>query len=144
MALATVSVSDVAISNTNQIKHVFAGEEISIGSCVFRSGGPDGQYFNTDADALATAPLDLDGSEYGLSLNEAPGAGAPLAIARSGAEVYLGAGAMFTGFTYFAGNQLGALEDVQPPSGEYGITAGVAIDTGTIALRFHATGIATA
>lgn len=143
MGLATISTSDIFISDTNQIKHVFAGAEISAGSVVYRSGGIDGLYYHADSDALGTAPLDLDGSEYGFTLNEAPGPGAPLAIARSGATIAMGAGNVFNGFTYYAGNNTGALEDVQPPSGEYGIAVGVALDSATLALRFHATGVAT-
>jgi len=142
MATATVTPSTFAIVNTNQIKHVFAGDEIPIATVVYRSGGTDGQYHIADADALSTAPQDLDGSEYGITLNEAPGAGAPLAIARSGAQVTLGAGAMFDSFTYYA-DQNSALNSTQPPSGDYGIVVGVAIDSSTLAIRFQASGVAT-
>lgn len=142
MAELTITAANILLSDSTQARLAIAGEAITIGQLVFRSGGVTGSYFKTDADALATTPEDADGSEYALALSTAAAAGQPLALARSGATVSFGA-ILTVNKTYYAGTTAGAISDTAPASGDFGAVVGTATTTSLMPLRFHGSGVAT-
>ena len=144
MADITITAANVAISNTDQVQSAFAGEAISTGDLIFRSGGNTGNYFLVDIDALATAPEDADGSEYAVALNSAESAGAPVSIARSGSVVSFGSGALTRNSIYRGSVNAGGITADVPASGDFGVMVGFAISSASISLRFQGSGVATA
>ena len=143
MADITVTAADVAIDNTDLTQYGFAGEAITTGQLIFRSGGTTGTWYLVDIDALATAPEDQDGSEYGISLNSAAAAGAPVAYARSGSVVSFG-GVLTTNTIYKGSVNPGGITADATASGDFGVLVGHAISGSQLSLRFQGSGVSTA
>jgi len=143
MADLTITAANVAITDNTKIRHEFCGEAFpSTGSIVCRSGGVGGQYYLADQDDLLRAPSGA--SEYGITLNRTSAAGQPVALAKDGASITLGA-ILAINQTYHGSTNAGriGITTAFATSTDSTIVVGTAISTTTLPLNFHATGVAT-
>lgn len=140
MANLSITAANVKITNDNLIRNVFAGEAITTGALVFLDVSDD-KYYNANTAALASAPLDVDGSLYGIALNQAAADGHPLAIARTGATVDFGAATSTINEHWFGAASDGVISDTEAANGEFGIAVGFATSTSAISLNFQGSGV---
>lgn len=141
MADITLTAASISIDNDSRIRHGFSSGAIGTGQLV--SKGADDIYTLVDTDLLTTAPLDLNGGLYGIALNTTDATGQPLAVAPSGSTVTFGS-VLTLNKAYYGSTVAGAISDTAPASTKFGVLVGVAISTTELAVRFQATGIATA
>lgn len=137
----TITSENVKIVDASKTRHSIGNGSISIGDLVVLGGGA---YDPVDIDTLASAPLDLDGSEYGIALNAITDADQPVSVAKSGAIVDFGSGVLVANTLYYGSISPGGITATPPATGDFGVIVGFAISTSQLALRFQGSGVATA
>lgn len=105
MAALSITAANVLLT-TGPVTHGVSGAAVTAGQAVYRNDST-GKWLIAQCDGTAA---EAGAGGYGIALNTADRADAPLSVARAGAIVALGAGT--AGIVYYIGNTAGGLEVV--------------------------------